>query len=83
MISLYLYSVRTKVLTTPLSAGSKTLSPLLHFKSHLRVASIFRRAFWFQINTLSLHRDFSHLRNRHIHLACCKQKRIEEFFKYR
>ena len=27
------------VLTTPLSAGSKTLSPLLHFKSHFRVVS--------------------------------------------
>ena len=35
MISLYLCSVRTTVLTTPLSAGSKTLSPLLHFRSHL------------------------------------------------
>ena len=35
MISLYLCSVRMKVLTTPLSAGSKTLSPLLHFRSHL------------------------------------------------
>ena len=35
MISLYLCSVRTIVLTTPLSAGSKTLSPLLHFRSHL------------------------------------------------
>ena len=35
MISLYLCSVRTNVLTTPLSAGSKTLSPLLHFRSHL------------------------------------------------
>ena len=28
----YLCSVRTLVLTTPLSAGSKTLSPLLHLK---------------------------------------------------
>jgi len=28
----YLCSVRTIVLTTPLSAGSKTLSPLLHLK---------------------------------------------------
>jgi len=35
MISLYLCTVRTIVLTTPLSAGSKTLSPLLHFRSHL------------------------------------------------
>jgi len=41
MISLYLCGVRTTVLTTPLSAGSKTLSPLLHFKSHLRVAFLF------------------------------------------
>ena len=31
----YLCTVRTNVLTTPLSAGSKTLSPLLHFRSHL------------------------------------------------
>ncbi len=35
MINLYLCTVRTIVLTTPLSAGSKTLSPLLHFRSHL------------------------------------------------
>ncbi len=38
----YLCSVRMKVLATPLSAGSKTLSPLLHFKSHLiRAAFIY------------------------------------------
>jgi len=34
--SFYLCTVRTKVLTTPLSAGSKTLSPLLHLKVTLR-----------------------------------------------
>jgi len=31
----YLCNVRTIVLTTPLSAGSKTLSPLLHLKATL------------------------------------------------
>ena len=36
--SYYLCSVRLGGLTTPLSAGSKALSILLHLKSHLRVA---------------------------------------------
>jgi len=35
-INAYLCTVRMHVLATPLSAGSKTLSPLLHFKSHLK-----------------------------------------------
>ena len=41
----YLCSVRMKVLATPLSAGSKTEPPLLHFKSLLWEAFIFRTSY--------------------------------------
>ena len=86
MISLYLCTVKTTILTIRVSfpRGSKTLSTLLHFKSHFRVVSFFvefsEEEVPKNINTHLLRVDGVKMPARNsLPTSACKRHRLENF----